>query len=285
MSDLPEVVFSLDDVPDSARGRYIETAPGEYWLPMPEKNEGGEGSEKRFSEEQVQEFVTDRLKRERKRLKSELRDQVRTELLVDDAFRREALDEWDIDPAHDGEGGKLDDGKVQELHQTWKTEHLDPVQERAETLESEIDSLRVSQLESDLLAEAGGIVQKSVLKRQANGRTALFNMIGGEFTYDEEDGEWRVKGENGDYRPSPSGDRLYMTPPEFVKNVWATDDDNAPFIRDTTQGGSDYQGGSSGGGKRTYSRDEYNKLCADERYYAKHRDELLAAEREGRVKG
>lgn len=258
---------------------------------MPEENQGEEkegGNEKEkepepvYTQEKLEELLADRIPRERERLKKELQSDLRAQLLADDAFRREALKEWDVKPAK--EVDQLDDEKVQELYQTWEEKNVQPLKEKEERLASEVTKLRTGQLESEILSAGRGLVQEGLLKRQANGRTALFNMIGGEFTYDEESGEWRVKGDKDDFRPSPSGDRLYMTPEEYIRSVWAEDQDNAPFVRDKTQGGSDYQGSKGSGGKRTYTRDEYAKLCDDEDYYAKHRDELLAAEREGRVK-
>lgn len=250
----------------------------------PGENEGQDDEpQKQFSQEQVENLISDRVKRERRRLQSELRDELRTELLVDDAFRREALNEWEVDTGSD-DGGGLDDEKVQDLYQTWEQEKVEPIKEEKDRLASEVQNLREGRLESEILSSARGLAEKGLLKRQANGNTALFNMIGGEFTWDDEEQTWRVKGEDGDFLPSPSGDRLYMTVEEYIRNVWAEDPDNAPFVTDNTQGGSDYQGSGSGGGKRTYTRKEYKRLVDDSDYYAKHRDELLAAEREGRVK-
>lgn len=49
----------------------------------------------------------------------------------------------------------------------------------------------------------------------------------------------------------------------------------------TQRSGGDF--GSSTSKARTYPQSEFAKLCADEAYFAEHQEELLAANREGRI--
>lgn len=234
--------------------------------------------EKAFTQEQLDKIIADRLVRQRKSLESD----IRKGLLADDHFREEALDAWNVKQGG-GEEAELDDGKVRELYQAWEAKNVVPLQERAESLEARLNGLSAGMLEVDLLSAAPGVgIQKALLKKQANSHSALFTMLQGNFGQDD-DGNWRVLGSDGHFRPSPAGDKLYMEPAEYVRE-WAKDPDNAVFIDDSTQGGASFADEASASGKRVYTRAEYKSLVADEAYYAKHRDELHAADREGRVR-
>jgi len=243
--------------------------------------ESGEKPEKVFTQEQLESLIQDRVGREQKRLRAELSQELQASLLVDEAFRKKALKEWDVE-APKGANGKPDDDTVKQLFGEWEDQHLKPVLTKAERLEQDLGRLRKSSLESDLLSAAGGKVQKALTRKTANGHSALFNMLEQDFEWDGEAGAWRVKGKDG-YRPSPGGEKLYMEPEEYVA-LWMAQDDNKPFVLDTTQGGADFKGTKDGGGKRVYASDEYARLASDAEYYAKNRDELLLAMREGRVR-
>ena len=232
-------------------------------------------AEKAFSQEQLDRIIKDRLTRAEAKITGE----VEARLMVDDAFRSKALDAWDVKPA---ETQTLDDAKVRELHTAWETKHVEPLKTENTALLDKVGRLTRSQLEADILsAAASSPIQKALLAKQESGHSALFAMIEGNFVQDGE--EWRVRGTGDDFRPSPDGERLYMDIPEYIKD-WAANKANAVFVDDTTQEGANSDGDPAEGGKKVYSRAEYKKLCNDPDYYAKHRDELSAADREGRVK-
>ena len=245
--------------------------------------EGGDNKsaedDKLFTQDQLNKIITDRLARSEKKMRAEME----ARFLVDESFREKALDAWDVKPPENS-GGGLDDEKVQELYKTWEQKHVQPLREARDGLATKVESLERRHLEADILSAAAGAgIQKAMLKQQGNGHSALFQMLSGNFSKDE-DGEWRVVGPDGHFRPSPDGEKLYMEPRDFVKE-WASYPENAPFVDDTTQGGSSFERDSKDGGKRIYTRAEYSKLVADEAYYEAHRDELAAADREGRVRG
>jgi len=232
-------------------------------------------AEKMFSQEQLDKIIGDRLKRSETKIRTELE----ATLMVDEAFRDKALKTWDVKP----ETETLDDGKVKELYTAWETKHVDPLKVERDALSEKVGRLTRDQLEADILsAAAGSPIQKALLQRQESGHSALFAMIEGNFVQDGD--EWRVRGKGeDDFRPSPDGERLYMDVPEYIKD-WAASKLNAVFIDDTIQGGTGSDGDPAEGGKKVYTRAEFKRLCDDVDYYAKHRDELAAADREGRVK-
>jgi hypothetical protein len=251
---------------------------------MADEQEGtGDGApetsapEKMFSQTQLEGLINDRMKRAEKSIAAKLEAQ----LMVDDTFRERALQTWDVKPPK--VGGDLDDAKVRDLFSVWETKHVNPLKADLDASRDAIKVLQSGQLEAAILATAAPWAQEGVLKMQIKGHSALFNMIGSEFERDPESGEWRVLGPKGDYRPSPDGKSLYMDVPERMKE-WREDPVNAPFIRDTTQGGADFDSESRSGGKKVYTAAEYKQLCDNADYYAKHRDELNAAVREKRVR-
>lgn len=253
-----------------------------------EREGEGKGRKKQeepvYTQRKLEELIEDRLKRERRRLEAEISSDVERRLLSDDEFRQTALKQWEVLPDQK-EAARLDDQKVKELHQAWEQDHLKPLKDRAAELEAEVSRSREDGLESALLSAGSSRLQKAVTKRVGgeDGRTPLFQMLRPNFVYDNEAKAWRVRGKDGDYAPSPTGEKLYMTVDEFLDR-WARDPDNAAFVRDTTQGGSGYEGPGNKGGKRQYTRSEYTRLVNDEEYYAKHRHELLAAVEENRVR-
>ena len=230
-----------------------------------------------FTQEQLEGIINDRMKRAEKSILAKAEAQ----LLVDETFRDRALSSWDVKPA--GDDTKLDDAKVQELYAAWEGKHVVPLQAELGSTKETVGHLRSKQLEAEILASAAPWAEEALLKMQAKGHSALFNMVGSEFEMDPESHEWRVIGANGEYRPSPDGQSLYMSVPEYL-NDWRADPVNAPFVRDMMQGGADFDGASKEGGRKVYTQSEHSKLVADENYYAVHRDELSAAVREGRVR-
>lgn len=262
-------------------------APGQDKVPG--EGSGDDGKKKdepKFTEEQFQQAIKDRVGRLRKEITEELQTTLRGELLANEAFRTEALKEWKVEPTKPGDDDdKLDDDKVREHRAAWEEHDLKPIQTELADALTENEGLRLSALESKILTAAGPLVQPGLLEIQGNGHSALFNMVQSNFKPDKESKEWRVMDLKGEPRPSPTGQQLYMTPEEFLKGEWAENPVNAPFITDQTQTGSDYKGGSKDDGKRIYTRAEYKSLCDDTAYYGEHREELLRADTEGRVRG
>lgn len=243
---------------------------------------GGATEEKprTYSQDQLEAVVKDRITRLKKKAKAEAAD----ELLTDETFRSKALEAWKVKPDGGAKPDPMSEDKVRELYGAWEQKHVAPLNQEVQSLRSEVERARMDRLEADIIAAGSSAgVAKGMLKKQANQRSALFNVVLGSMAWDDEHSEWRVRADEG-FRPSPDGKKLYMDPQEFVKDVWAADPDNAALITDRTQQGAGYSGSQASGGKRIYSRDEFKKLVSDQDFYEKHRDELLSAEREGRVR-
>lgn len=246
--------------------------------------QGGDGGKPpetiTLTHEQLEDRFKDRVTRALKTQSTKMRD----ELLADEEFKSAALKRWGAKPAKEAE--KLDDQKVQEMRSAWEQEHLTPLQTRLQEIEVENRKLYGDQLEAAVLAAAGGLAKKGVLKLQGNGHSALYNMIASEFVFDADTKSWRVRGKKeGEFRQSSSGEKVYMDPAEFIVKVWAGDPENADFVLDRTQQGSSFRGGDGKDGKRIYTRAQYDAHCRDEAYFAANVAELLAANAEGRVRG
>lgn len=222
-----------------------------------------------FGENEVPKgFVTaDHLSKEVQRRVASAKKNARAELASDEAFVREILEAKGIELREDGsvKGSPKD---IKEMEQRWQAQHLNPVRTQLEESMKTIESLRMAQRENEILKYADGVkpTLRDAFLREAASRLAL----------DEETGQWAIKEKDG-FRYTSDG-RLAGAK-ELVEEMRQSAPD---WFASSKMTGSGLQNVSSTG-KRIWTQAEIERIARDPDEYAKHREDILAAQNEGRI--
>ena len=157
----------------------------------------------------------------------------------DESLKKQVLDLLGVEITKDGKA-KLSADQVSELQETWRTNELVPVTQRAEKAETRAKGLLGRILNADIVREgASRGIQKHLLTPVREGAAPpIVSMLGDLFGYDaESDGFYVRKGEGYEFSADPKEHgSAYMGVSEFMKE-WAAKKENAPFIDAGKPGG------------------------------------------------
>jgi len=192
------------------------------------------------------------------------RQTARENLKTDDDFWEEMAQRRGVELREDGSPKGASKGEVKELKK--ELAQAKEKAQKAEEYESEIEDIRDTRLENDLLQHADGV--KSDLK------DVFLNTAKSRFQYDEDDDDFVPVGDDGTPRYGQGvGDVV-----EEMRQ------ERPSMFQDTeVDGGSDVEPGGSTGGKRTWTEEEHasaDPVAMDEETF----QDWKSAEAEGRIK-
>lgn len=166
------------------------------------------------------------------------RKSARSQLKDDDEFWEEMAQRRGIELREDGSPKGASKGEVKELKK--ELAQAKEKAQKAEEYESEIEDIRDTRLENDLLQHADGV--KSDLK------DVFLNTAKSRFKYDEDDDDFVPVGEDG----TPQYGRGIDDVVEEMRQ------ERPSMFQDTeVDGGSDVEPGGSTGGKKTWTEEEH----------------------------
>lgn len=144
--------------------------------------------------------------------------------------------------SQDGDVGK----QVEQAKKEWAERELKPVLEQVAANKTEVETLRRSQLTSEIVASAAKAgVLPAVLAGENPAILALVQQKS-PFAFDEKTRRWYVQGPNGPaFSSNPTEQKPYKSPDEAVME-WVKDPANKPFVGMTTQQGPGLQSGGMG---------------------------------------
>lgn len=159
------------------------------------------------------------------------------ELMQDPEFKAKAIQAWGLDP--NATNAEL--RSQIERHKLEMTEReIKPRDVKLQKAGDTITKLRQKDLRGQILQAAAGVkVEEKYLRAPAKGAKPLIvSMFEDNFGFDDENGEWFAKGQNGQaFTFSTTGDVPYQTVAEFFQ-AWANSD-GKEFLRSEQQKGAD----------------------------------------------
>lgn len=206
-----------------------------------------------LSRDEHKEVVSDERSKVRNAEREKARGKISLDQIGEDEELQEELQERypDLFRASDnGDSGEGDDvvpqDRVDEMlekrKQAWKREELDPVQDKAESLEEEARQLRTEKLHREVVEAA----TDAGFRDDPGVRRGLKLIARDEMGYSEEDAEWYREGEDGFEISAEGGDSRYVTVREFLNGLAGSGDYDS-WLQSSTREGPGY-GGSEGGG-------------------------------------
>lgn len=194
----------------------------------------------------------------------------RKSLQDDDDFFTELAQSRGYEFREDGrlKGSTRDDADREER---WKKQHLAPVHTQLTQAQETIESLRQTQRENEILLFADGV--KPTL------RDAFLREASSKLSLDEETGQWALK--DGDsFRYTSEGSLAGAK--ELIEDMKQSQPD---WFISSKMRGSGYQGNDGDASGRTYTQHEVDRIASDPESWATHRDDIMKALDEGRVRG
>jgi hypothetical protein len=190
-------------------------------------------------QDDVDGIVQKRLSRKERQMKDDLKQ--------DDEFFREAATARGIELREDGRPkGAVKDDELQELRR--KASEAESLQERVQEYESQMEETRRTQLHNEVLSSLNTPPQEGA-------KDDILATIERQATYDEEYG-WVVTNEDGDIA-FEGGEPV--TPDEYASSTLP---EKKPYLfKSTEMGGGPQDDPGGSGGKRTWSREEYEQAA------------------------
>lgn len=211
------------------------------------------------AQDSVDSIVQQRLQRQERSLKSSLKE--------DDSFFQEAAQERGIELRDDGQPkGALKDEELQELRQI--KARYEGLKEEVPALKNQLDSLRETSLESELLRAAGDV--------KPDLQDAFLQIAKQNFKFDQETGKHVLTDQDGGVRYQ-KGSAEPATAQTFVEEM--REQKPSFFKPSKMQGGPDTKPGGNASSTKRMSRSEWEEATGHpERYSDSEWQEILSAE-------
>jgi hypothetical protein len=225
--------------------------------------------------------TTEKMTSEVQRRVSSAKANAKSSLLSDDDFWREAAETRGIELRDDGtpKGSAKND---EQLEQRFKAKYVTPLETKLSEATQSVEKYRTKALEADIISAASAAgVRDAFLKPVSPGAPPpIVTMVRDSFAYDGDSDAWALKSEDGiryDSTGKPAGAAVLL---DELKGKEGFGD----YFKSESMVGSGHSGSTSSPTGRVYTQAEVEKLTSDPETYAKHRDDLQAAAKEGRIR-